>query len=183
MVRVCVAVLLRRKKCISRRGERKTLFVRELVRELVREREIESEAQKGQNRWKLECECSKEKAPVWPKATVSIIASFIFIFSLALFGTTFFISHDHTISILPLVLKNPGFDPAQDFVPVAGEGHVLPSGEDTPDGSSGLLGPDGSDLRVLLNLLCICHECRSNELKRFSPYLALISAFAHRWRG
>jgi tripartite-type tricarboxylate transporter receptor subunit TctC len=35
-------------------------------------------------------------------------------------GTTFFISHDHTISILPLVLKNPGFDPAQDFVPVAG---------------------------------------------------------------
>ena len=35
-------------------------------------------------------------------------------------GTTFFISHDHTISILPLVMKNPGFDPAKDFVPVAG---------------------------------------------------------------
>lgn len=35
-------------------------------------------------------------------------------------GTLFFISHDHTISILPLVLKNPGFDPAIDFVPVAG---------------------------------------------------------------
>lgn len=35
-------------------------------------------------------------------------------------GTTFFISHDHTISILPLVSKNPGFDPARDFVPVAG---------------------------------------------------------------
>jgi tripartite-type tricarboxylate transporter receptor subunit TctC len=35
-------------------------------------------------------------------------------------GTTFFISHDHTISILPLVLKHPGFDPAKDFVPVAG---------------------------------------------------------------
>lgn len=35
-------------------------------------------------------------------------------------GTLFFISHDHTISILPLVLKNPGFDPAKDFVPVAG---------------------------------------------------------------
>jgi len=35
-------------------------------------------------------------------------------------GTTFFVSHDHTISILPLVLKNPGFDPARDFVPVAG---------------------------------------------------------------
>jgi len=35
-------------------------------------------------------------------------------------GTTFFISHDHTISILPLVMKNPGFDPARDFVPVAG---------------------------------------------------------------
>jgi tripartite-type tricarboxylate transporter receptor subunit TctC len=35
-------------------------------------------------------------------------------------GHTFFISHDHTISILPLVTKNPGFDPAKDFVPVAG---------------------------------------------------------------
>lgn len=35
-------------------------------------------------------------------------------------GSTFFISHDHTISILPLVMKNPGFDPARDFVPVAG---------------------------------------------------------------
>jgi tripartite-type tricarboxylate transporter receptor subunit TctC len=35
-------------------------------------------------------------------------------------GTTFFVSHDHTISILPLVLKNPGFDPAKDFVPVVG---------------------------------------------------------------
>ncbi|HEV6968033.1 tripartite tricarboxylate transporter substrate-binding protein [Roseateles sp.] len=35
-------------------------------------------------------------------------------------GTTFFVSHDHTISILPLVLKNPGFDPARDFLPVAG---------------------------------------------------------------
>jgi tripartite-type tricarboxylate transporter receptor subunit TctC len=35
-------------------------------------------------------------------------------------GTTFFISHDHTISILPLVVKSPGFDPARDFVPVAG---------------------------------------------------------------
>jgi tripartite-type tricarboxylate transporter receptor subunit TctC len=35
-------------------------------------------------------------------------------------GHTYFLSHDHTISILPLVTKNPGFDPAQDFVPVAG---------------------------------------------------------------
>jgi tripartite-type tricarboxylate transporter receptor subunit TctC len=35
-------------------------------------------------------------------------------------GTTFFLSHDHTISILPLVVKNPGFDPAKDFVAVAG---------------------------------------------------------------
>ena len=35
-------------------------------------------------------------------------------------GTTLFISHDHTITILPLVMKNPGFNPAQDFVPVAG---------------------------------------------------------------
>jgi tripartite-type tricarboxylate transporter receptor subunit TctC len=35
-------------------------------------------------------------------------------------GNTLFISHDHTISILPLVVKNPGFDPTRDFVPVAG---------------------------------------------------------------
>ena len=35
-------------------------------------------------------------------------------------GTTFFLSHDHTVSILPLVVKNPGFDPAKDFAPVAG---------------------------------------------------------------
>jgi tripartite-type tricarboxylate transporter receptor subunit TctC len=35
-------------------------------------------------------------------------------------GNTLFLSHDHTISILPQVTKNPGFDPAQDFVPVAG---------------------------------------------------------------
>jgi tripartite-type tricarboxylate transporter receptor subunit TctC len=35
-------------------------------------------------------------------------------------GHTLFLTHDHTISILPQVVKNPGFDPAQDFVPVAG---------------------------------------------------------------
>jgi tripartite-type tricarboxylate transporter receptor subunit TctC len=35
-------------------------------------------------------------------------------------GTTLFLSHDHSISILPQVMKNPGFDPAHDFVPVAG---------------------------------------------------------------
>lgn len=35
-------------------------------------------------------------------------------------GSLLFLSHDHTISILPQVVKNPGFDPAQDFVPVAG---------------------------------------------------------------
>ena len=35
-------------------------------------------------------------------------------------GSTFFLSHDHTISILPLVVKNPGFDPAHDFAAVAG---------------------------------------------------------------
>jgi tripartite-type tricarboxylate transporter receptor subunit TctC len=35
-------------------------------------------------------------------------------------GTTLFLSHDHSISILPLVVKNPGFDPARDFAPVAG---------------------------------------------------------------
>ena len=35
-------------------------------------------------------------------------------------GTTLFLSHDHTISILPLVVKNPGFEPARDFVAVGG---------------------------------------------------------------
>ncbi|HSV59272.1 MAG TPA: Bug family tripartite tricarboxylate transporter substrate binding protein [Variovorax sp.] len=35
-------------------------------------------------------------------------------------GHTLFLSHDHSISILPQVVKNPGFNPAQDFVPVAG---------------------------------------------------------------
>lgn len=35
-------------------------------------------------------------------------------------GHTFLLSHDHTISILPQVVKNPGFNPAADFVPVAG---------------------------------------------------------------
>ncbi len=35
-------------------------------------------------------------------------------------GRTFFVTHDHSISILPLVVKNPGFNPATDFVPVAG---------------------------------------------------------------
>ena len=35
-------------------------------------------------------------------------------------GTTLFLSHDHTISILPLVVKNPGYEPHKDFVPVAG---------------------------------------------------------------
>lgn len=35
-------------------------------------------------------------------------------------GSTFFISHDHTISILPLVMKDTGYDSVRDFVPVAG---------------------------------------------------------------
>ncbi|MBL8306205.1 MAG: Bug family tripartite tricarboxylate transporter substrate binding protein [Rubrivivax sp.] len=35
-------------------------------------------------------------------------------------GNTVFLSHDHSISILPQVVKTPGFDPAKDFVPVAG---------------------------------------------------------------
>ena len=35
-------------------------------------------------------------------------------------GTTLFLSHDHTISIIPQTMKTPGFDPAKDFVPVAG---------------------------------------------------------------
>jgi len=35
-------------------------------------------------------------------------------------GNTVFLSHDHSVSILPLTMKNPGFHPATDFVPVAG---------------------------------------------------------------
>ncbi|MEZ5665796.1 MAG: tripartite tricarboxylate transporter substrate-binding protein, partial [Burkholderiaceae bacterium] len=35
-------------------------------------------------------------------------------------GHTLFLSHDHSVSILPLTMKNPGFHPANDFVPVAG---------------------------------------------------------------
>lgn len=35
-------------------------------------------------------------------------------------GSTLFLSLDHTISIVPLVVKSPGYDPARDFVPVAG---------------------------------------------------------------
>ena len=35
-------------------------------------------------------------------------------------GNTLFLSHDHTITILPLVVKNPGYDASKDFVPVAG---------------------------------------------------------------
>ncbi len=35
-------------------------------------------------------------------------------------GHTVFLSHDHSVSILPLTMKNPGFDPEKDFVPVAG---------------------------------------------------------------
>jgi tripartite-type tricarboxylate transporter receptor subunit TctC len=35
-------------------------------------------------------------------------------------GLTLFLSHDHTVSILPLVVKAPGFEPAKDFMPVAG---------------------------------------------------------------
>jgi tripartite-type tricarboxylate transporter receptor subunit TctC len=35
-------------------------------------------------------------------------------------GHTLFLSHDHSISILPLVTRNAGFEPAVDFVPVAG---------------------------------------------------------------
>lgn len=35
-------------------------------------------------------------------------------------GATLLLSHDHSISILPLVLRNPGYQPARDFVAVAG---------------------------------------------------------------
>ncbi|MDR2325671.1 MAG: Bug family tripartite tricarboxylate transporter substrate binding protein [Acidovorax sp.] len=35
-------------------------------------------------------------------------------------GSTVFLTHDHTISILPQVVRHPGFDPAKDFVPAGG---------------------------------------------------------------
>jgi tripartite-type tricarboxylate transporter receptor subunit TctC len=35
-------------------------------------------------------------------------------------GNTYFLSHDHSISILPQVMKTPGFDPAKDFTPAVG---------------------------------------------------------------
>ena len=35
-------------------------------------------------------------------------------------GTTLFLSHDHTISILPQVVKKPGYAPQADFEPVGG---------------------------------------------------------------
>ena len=35
-------------------------------------------------------------------------------------GTTVFLSHDHSISILPQVVKNPGYAPQQDFTPLGG---------------------------------------------------------------
>jgi len=35
-------------------------------------------------------------------------------------GSVIFLTHDHSISILPLVTKNPGYDPVVDFTPVAG---------------------------------------------------------------
>ena len=35
-------------------------------------------------------------------------------------GNTVYLSHDHAISILPQVVKNPGYEPSKDFVPVAG---------------------------------------------------------------
>lgn len=35
-------------------------------------------------------------------------------------GSTVFLTHDHTISILPQVVRNAGFDPERDFVPAGG---------------------------------------------------------------
>ncbi len=35
-------------------------------------------------------------------------------------GTTLFLSHDHTISILPQVIKKPGYEPQTDFMPLGG---------------------------------------------------------------
>ena len=37
-------------------------------------------------------------------------------------GMTVMLSHDHTVSIIPLTIRNPGFDSAKDFVAVGGLG-------------------------------------------------------------
>lgn len=42
-------------------------------------------------------------------------------------GMTVMLSHDHTVSIIPLTVRNPGFDPARDFVSVAGLGTFVNS--------------------------------------------------------
>jgi tripartite-type tricarboxylate transporter receptor subunit TctC len=34
-------------------------------------------------------------------------------------GNTLFLTNSHTVSMIPLTVRNPGFDPARDFVPVA----------------------------------------------------------------
>jgi tripartite-type tricarboxylate transporter receptor subunit TctC len=34
-------------------------------------------------------------------------------------GNTLFLTNSHTLSMIPLTVRNPGFDPAKDFVPVA----------------------------------------------------------------
>lgn len=42
-------------------------------------------------------------------------------------GMTVMLSHDHTVSIIPLTMRNPGFDPSRDFVSVAGLGTFVNS--------------------------------------------------------
>lgn len=42
-------------------------------------------------------------------------------------GLTVMLSHDHTVSIIPLTIRNPGFDPSRDFVAVAGLGTFVNS--------------------------------------------------------
>lgn len=37
-------------------------------------------------------------------------------------GLTVMLSHDHTVSVIPLTVRQPGYNPARDFVPVGGIG-------------------------------------------------------------
>ena len=37
-------------------------------------------------------------------------------------GLTFMLSHDHAVSVIPLTVRQPGYDPVRDFVPVGGIG-------------------------------------------------------------
>lgn len=58
-------------------------------------------------------------------------------------GTTLFLSNSHTVAMIPLTLKNPGFDTARDFVPVS----LVAVNPDVFVLNTGVLGNPGAGLR------------------------------------